>query len=221
MTRKRITVITIIFSTSLLAVMGAGAVIHSATKGRTYSDVTSIPHRRVGLLLGCSRMLSDGRKNLYFQTRVEAAKKLFMSGKIEYLLVSGDNRRKGYDEASDMKESLIRAGIPADRIYCDYAGLRTLDSVVRARDIFCQKQVIIISQEFHNQRAIFIASHNGIDAIGFNAAEVDAYDSFKTKCREQLARVRTLLDVYLLKTKPKFLGHRIEIGVQPPVSPGG
>ncbi len=221
MTRKRITVIALIFTTILLAVMGAGVVIHSATKGRTYSDVTRIPHRRVGLLLGCSRMLSDGRKNLFFQTRVEAARKLFRSGKIEYLLVSGDNRTKGYNEASDMKASLIKAGVPADRIYCDYAGLRTLDSVVRARDIFCQKQVVIISQKFHNQRAIFIATHNGIDAIGFNAADVDAYDSFKTRCREQFARVRTLLDVYLLKTKPRFLGHRIEIGVQPPVPPGG
>jgi SanA protein len=166
-------------------------------------------------------MLSDGRQNLFFQNRVEAAVNLFRGGKVDYLLVSGDNRKKGYDEASDMKESLMRAGIPADRIYCDFAGFRTLDSVVRARDVFCQKQVTIISQEFHNQRAIFIATHNGMDAIGFNAAEVNAYNGFKTKCREHLARVRTLLDVYLFRKSPKFLGHKIEIGVQPPVSPGG
>ena len=140
---------------------------------------------------------------------------------MEYLLVSGDNRKKDYDEATDMKESLIRAGIPANLIYCDFAGFRTLDSVVRAKEVFCQKQVTIISQEFHNQRAIFIAAHYGIDAIGFNADGVDAYNGFKTKCREQLARVRTLLDVYLFRTSPKFLGERIEIGVQPPVSPGG
>jgi len=221
MTRKQFVILALFFSTSLLAIIGAAEMIHSAAKDRTYSDVTLIPHRRVGLLLGCSRTLSDGRQNLFFQNRVNAAINLFRGGKVEYLLVSGDNRKKGYDEATDMKDSLIRAGIPANSIYCDYAGFRTLDSVVRARDVFCQKQITIISQEFHNQRAIFIATQFGIDAIGFNAAGVDAYNGFKTKCREQLARVRTLLDVFLFRTSPKFLGQRIEIGVQPPVSPGG
>lgn len=219
-TRKQFVIFTLILSTALISIICAAEVIRSATKDRTYSDVKSIPHRRVGLLLGCSRTLSDGRQNLFFQNRVNAAISLFRDRKVEYLLVSGDNRKKGYDEATDMKESLMRAGIPANLIYCDFAGFRTLDSVVRAKDVFCQKQITIISQEFHNQRAIFIATHHGIDAIGFNADGVDAYNGFKTKCREQLARVRTLLDVYLFRTSPKFLGQKIEIGVQPPVSPG-
>lgn len=219
--KKLIILVFILFSASLLAIFGAACVIQSTTEGRTYSSVTSIPHRRVGLILGCSRTLYDGRQNLFFRNRINAAVELFRAGKVDYLLVSGDNRTKGYDEATEMRESLIRAGIPANLIYCDFAGFRTLDSVVRARDVFCQQQITIITQKFHNQRAIFIAAHNGIDAIGFNAAEVDMYNSFKTKCREQLARVKTLLDVYLLRTSPKFIGKRIEIGVQPPVLPGG
>jgi vancomycin permeability regulator SanA len=92
---------------------------------------------------------------------------------------------------------------------------------VRARDVFCRKRIVVISQEFHDQRVIFIASHNGIDAIGFNADEVDAYGRFMTGCRDQFARVKTLFDVYLFKAKPGHLGNRIEIGVQPPVPPGG
>jgi SanA protein len=221
MTRKRFAVLALIFLLSLIAIIGAADVIQSSTKGRIFSDITLIPHRRVGLLLGCSRTLSDGRQNLFFRNRINAAINLFKARKVEYLLVSGDNRKKGYDEATEMKESLMRAGIPANRIYCDFAGFRTLDSVVRARDVFCQNQVTIISQEFHNRRAIFIATHHGIDAIGFNAAGVDAYNGFMTNCREQLARVRTLLDIYLFRKSPKFLGQRIEIGIQPPVSPGG
>src|SRR6266545_2155872 len=101
MTRKHIVVLALVFTTTLLAIVGAGAVIQSTTKGRTYSDVTIVPHRRVGLLLGCSRTLADGRPNLFFQNRIEAATNLFRCGKVEYLLVSGDNRKKGYDEASD------------------------------------------------------------------------------------------------------------------------
>ena len=221
MTRKQFAMLTLIVSIFFISIIYATIEIKLATKGRTFYDVKSIPYRRVGLLLGCSKTLSDGRKNLFFQNRVNAAINLFRVGKVEYLIVSGDNSKKNYDEATDMKDSLIMAGIPANHIYCDFAGFRTLDSVVRARDVFCQNQVTIISQEFHNQRAIFIATHHGIDAIGFNADGVDAYNSFKTKCREQLARVKTLLDVYVLRTPPKFLGQRIEIGIQPPVPPGG
>lgn len=218
MKRKRIAVIATIFIFSLLAIVGAGYLVHSGSNGRLYSDVTKIPHRRVGLLLGCSGTLEGGEINQFFGNRLAAAMDLFRHGKVDYLLVSGDNRSKGYNEAAYMKKCLMLAGIPAPRIYCDFAGIRTLDSVLRARDVFGQKEITVISQDFHNRRAIFIASHNDMDAIGFNAAEVDAYNGFRTKAREQLARVRMVLDVYLFGTTPKFLGQRIEIGVQPPVS---
>jgi SanA protein len=108
---------------------------------------------------------------------------------------------------------LIEAGVPAENIYCDYAGFRTLDSVVRVREIFGQTSVTVISQEFHNQRAIYIAQHRGIDAIAFNAAEVDAYDSFRTKCRELIARANMLLDLFVFRRSPKFLGEKVNIPV--------
>jgi SanA protein len=122
----------------------------------------------------------------------------------------------GYDEATDMKNALIQAGIPAEKIYCDFAGFRTLDSIVRAKAIFDQTELTVISQAFHNQRAIYIARYTGIDAIGFNAKEVNAYHSSSTKFREQFARVKTVLDLCLLGTQPKFLGPKIAIGETTP-----
>jgi SanA protein len=196
---------------ALLWVAGASLLVNVAARGRTYSDPAAIPARRVGLVLGCSRFLPGGWRNQFFDNRIEAAARLVRAGKVRYLVVSGDNHVRGYDEPQDMKDSLIQAGVPAERIYCDYAGFRTLDSIVRVRDIFGQTEITVISQEFHNRRAIFIARQRGVDAIAFNAAEVDAYDSFKTKCRELVARANMLLDLFLFRRGPKFLGEKVSI----------
>ena len=197
---------------SAAAIIGSSSVIKESAKGRTYSDVSLVPYRKVGVLLGCSRHLSSGQNNLFFSTRTDAAAKLIKAHRVDYLIVSGDNHVAGYDEATDMKNALVEAGVPADRIYCDYAGFRTLDSVVRAKEVFGQDRVTMISQEFHNQRAIYIARYEGIDAVGFNARDVDAYNSLRTRVREQFARVKTVLDVCLLKTRPKFTGPQIHVG---------
>lgn len=196
-----------------LATIGATVLIGRAAQGRTYSDVSLIPHRHVGLVLGCSKRLPDGRINLFFYKRIQAAAELYRAGKVDYLLVSGDNHIRAYDEATDMKNSLIEAGVPPEKIYCDFAGFRTLDSVVRAKDVFGQAEITIVSQDFHNRRAIFIAAHRGLDAIGFDAAEVDAYNSFKTRCREQLAKLETVVDVFLLNRQPRFLGTKVPVGL--------
>ena len=111
-----------------------------------------------------------------------------------------------------MKNALLEKGVPAERIYLDYAGFRTLDSVVRAKEIFGQDRITVDSQRFHNERAIFLASHHGIDAIGFDAQEVDMRYSFKTLCREQFAKVKAVLDIYLFRRQPHLLGQRVAIG---------
>lgn len=195
----------------LIWIGSASWLVASAARGRTYSDPAAIPARRVGLVLGCSQFLYGGQRNAFFDNRIRAAAQLFRAGKVQYLVVSGDNHVRGYDEPQDMKDCLIAAGIPAERVYCDYAGFRTLDSIVRVREIFGQTSITVISQEFHNQRAICIARHRGVDAIGFNAAEVDAYDSFKTKCREAMARANMLLDLFLFQRGPKLLGEKVQL----------
>lgn len=186
--------------------------INASTKGQLYSDATRIPFRKVGLVLGASKNTSRGTPNLYFDFRMQAAAELVKLKKVAYLLLSGDNHIKGYDEPSDMREALMALGVPDSCIILDYAGFRTLDSVVRCKEVFGEDSITVISQEFHNQRALFIANKNAIHAIGFNATEVNKNYSLKTRIREYFARVKCVLDIYLLHTSPKFLGENIKIG---------
>jgi SanA protein len=177
-----------------------------------YNNTTDVPKNKVGLLLGTSKYVVGGRPNLYFQYRIKAASELYFSGKVSYLIVSGDNSTINYNEPMMMKNTLVEKGIPKDRIYLDYAGFRTLDAVVRAREIFGQDSYTIISQPFHNKRAIFIARNKGINAIGYNATDVSGIASTRVKLREYLARVKLFIDLYVLDTQPKFLGEKIKIG---------
>ena len=190
--------------------------VMKAASGKTYSDIQALPHNRVGLVLGCSRVLPNGLQNLFFKYRVQAAFEVFSGGKIDYLIVSGDNHVKSYDEPSEMKAALVKLGVPEERIYCDYAGFRTLDSVVRAKKVFMEDKITVISQAFHNQRAIFIGQAHGLDIVGYNARDVHARSALKTRCREQLARVKAVMDVAINKRRPKFLGDPIIIGEDAP-----
>jgi len=196
---------------SVVSVLAARVLIARAARNKTYSSVDLIPYRRVGLVLGCPRKIPGGWLNPYFENRIAAAA-LYYQKKIDYLVVSGDNHVHGYDEPTDMKNALLEKGVPLDHIYLDYAGFRTLDSVVRAKEIFGQTQVIIISQHFHNERAIFLAAHHGIDAMGFDAADVDPAYAWKTRSREQFARVKAVLDIYVFHEQPHFLGQEMAIG---------
>ena len=164
----------------------AKSIIARAAKGKTYSNPQLIPRRRVGLVLGCSKHTAGGRSNPFFENRIAAAAELYHQRKVEYLLVSGGMRAHGYNEPTDMKNALMDKGVPADRILMDCAGHRTLDSIIRAKETFRQDRLTIISQNFHNERAIFLAGHLGIDAIGFDAPEVAFRYSYKTRCRERV-----------------------------------
>jgi SanA protein len=187
-----------------------GAIVSKSCKGKVFDSVQLIRHNKVGLLLGTSKYLRGGKTNLYYKYRIDAAIQLFDAGKIDYILVSGDNRKKNYDEPTTMKSDLVAAGIPASKIFLDYAGFRTLDSVVRSKYIFSQDSITIISQRFHNERAIFLAKRKGIEAVGFNAKDVNFFYGFKTKSREELARVKMFLDLMFNK-EPKFYGDKVDI----------
>ena len=212
MFRKVLFAFCVLVMLCVAALLAARIVIAHASKGKTYSNISLIPHRRVGLILGCPKRTFGGWSNPYFENRIAAAAELYYRRKIDYFLVSGDNHVHGYDEPTEMKNALIDKGVPADRVYLDYAGFRTLDSVVRAKEIFAQEKITIISQMFQNQRAIFLADHHGIDAIGFNASEVALRYGLKTISREQFAKVKAVLDVYLFHKQPHFLGSKITVG---------
>jgi SanA protein len=186
----------------------ANLAIASAAKNKTYSDIGRIPHRRVGLVLGCPERLSDGRFNLFFQARVRAAAELYRQGKVDYLLASGDKSNPDDDEPADLKRELVSQGVPGEKIYLDYAGFSTLDSVFRAKDLFDRNQITVISQEFQNQRAIFFANHTGLDAIGFNADDVF---TVRNVLRESLARVKAGLDVYVFRKRWRPLRESVSL----------
>jgi SanA protein len=178
---------------------------------RCYDDVAVVPHRKVGVVLGTSKFVSAGRENLHYRHRIEAAAKLFSAGRVEYLLVSG-NQSKNYDEPATMRADLTRLGVPANRIYLDPGGMRTLDSVVRAGEIFGQREFTVISQRFHNERAIFIGSRRGLDVIGFDAPDVGFVRGLRTSFRERFARLIAVLDVTILGRRPGRLGEPVTIG---------
>ncbi|ELY5937994.1 SanA/YdcF family protein [Cronobacter malonaticus] len=191
---------------SVMAIIGADRAVTHAAAGRLYDTVENIPARKVGLVLGARP------DNRFFNRRIEAAAALYHAGKVSWLLVSGDNSRADYDEPTAMAEALNRHGVPAAAIFCDYAGFSTLDSVVRAREVFQENRITIISQAFHNQRAIYLAQHYGIDAIGFNAEDPALRHTQYTLLRERFARVRAMLDARLLRREPHFLGPQVKIG---------
>ena len=186
-----------------------GIIRHSA-KGKYYTDTASVPPRKAALVLGTSSRLVNGRPNPYFTYRIEAAADLFHAGKVEYIVVSGDNRQLSYNEPREMKRALIAAGVPEKVIFMDFAGFRTLDSVVRMNSIFSQSDFIIVSQRFHIERALYLAKSRGLNAIGYAARDVSVMSGFKTRCREYFARVKTFIDL-LTHKEPHFGGEKIEL----------
>jgi len=191
----------------LLVVINANLAATRNARGLLYSDVSEVPSARVGLVFGTTDRV-QGRENLYFRYRIDAAEKLWKAGKVEILIVSGDNRSDYYNEPKKMREALEERGIPGDRIVADARGLRTLDSVIRVKETFGTDSVLLISQRFQNERAIYVAKANGIRAYGFNARDVGVKAGFKTRLREIGARVKMWLDVHFLNTRPKHRGDR-------------
>ena len=208
--KKLYKIFIILIAINILLVMFCDIIIQASSYGRVYNSIYKLPKKRVGLLLGTSKYFRDGSPNLYYKHRISATASLFFTGKIEYVLVSGDNSLSYYNEPMDMKNSLIKKGVPADKIFLDYAGFRTYDSIVRAEKIFGLKSYIVISQEFQNERALYIGSKLGHKSIAYNAKTIGIGMQIEQYIREKLSRVRVFVD-FLFNVKPKFLGEKIKI----------
>jgi len=203
-------VIALLAPAFLAVVVYANATAVWASRGRLFDDPDAVPHTRAALVFGTTSQI-QGRENLYFRYRIDAAAEVWEAGKVDVIIVSGDNRTRFYNEPRDMREALIARGVPGDRIVSDFAGLRTLDSVVRAKEIFGADPVLFISQRFQNERAIYLAKANGIEAFGYNARDVGTQAGMKTRIREVGARVKMWLDVRFLNTRPRHLGDPIDL----------
>ena len=169
------------------------------------TDFNDLPYNEVGLLLGTSRYANE-RLNLYFVNRINAAAELYGAGKVKSILVSGDNSRASYNEPQSMKEALIAAGVNSEDIYLDYAGFSTLDSVVRASKVFNIESLTVISQQFHCERAIYIARAHGVKAVGYAAKDVSGASATRVMFREYLARAKAVMDVAIIGTEPTYYG---------------
>jgi SanA protein len=204
----------IVLWTALLLVLIVSACniwIVKSTEAKVYSDLALLPDHRIALVLGTSYRSAGGGPNPFFQKRIEMAATLYAMGKIDHFILSGDNSTRYYNEPVEMKKALIRQGVPASAITLDYAGLRTLDSVVRSKKIFGQNKIIIITQPFHSYRALFISRYYDMDAVAMVADDPDFEKTFKVRLREYLARTKAVLDLYIFKTDPRFLGEKEEI----------
>lgn len=204
--RRLLIVLTILISIGLAAIFGADIVCRNAAARRIFHSTQTIPANDVGLVLGTGKLTGRGNPNLHFTQRIAAAVELFQSGKVRHLLVSGDNHVQGYDEPTDMRDALVAAGVPTNAITCDYAGFRTLDSIVRADTVFGLTNFTIVTEEFHCPRAIWIARRHGLNVVAFAAPDLSVRWSARVKIREALARTWCAVDLYVLNRQPKFTG---------------
>jgi SanA protein len=179
---------------------------------KIFYKTDNIPEKKVALVLGTSKYVVDniGLINLFYKERISSANKLIESGKVKFLILSGTNDSEFYNEPENMKKDLMKMGVSEDKIFLDYAGFRTLDSILRTKEIFGQSDIIIVSQKFHLQRALTIARLNDIDAIGFAAKDPPFSLVFKTYFREIFSRINFLFDI-LLEKEAKFYGDKIEV----------
>lgn len=193
----------------LVVAIGLDRWISWKTKDYIFDEVQSLPHRQVGVVLGTAKYYRTGVINQYYLYRIQGAINAYNSGKVKYLLLSGDNALQSYNEPMTMRRDLMAAGIPSSDIVLDYAGFRTLDSIVRTRKVFDTNDFLIITQRFHCERALFIALHMGIQAQCF--AVPSPKDILTVRVREIFARLGALNDLYILKRQPRFLGPLIPI----------
>lgn len=210
MKKRLLKLLGILIALPVLTLFLCNGIINSAAEGKTFDKAADIPKSKVGLVLGTSKKISSGHPNPYYDYRITATVRLFKANKIDFVLVSGDNGSRYYNEPTTFKKDLVNAGIPSEKIFLDYAGFRTLDSMVRAKVVFGLDEVTVISQEFHNERAIYLAEKKGLKAIGFNAKDVTGKQGAKVQFREYFARVKVFLDL-ASNTQPKFFGEKIEI----------
>lgn len=187
---------------ALECVLLANLFVWGYTSNGIVSDFTSIKQPQTVLLLGTNKTLRNGEgANLYYTYRIEAVSELYRQRKVKKIIISGDNGRHGYNEPADMRNSLLKKGIPAGLIELDYAGFRTLDSVVRLKGHFKVKDALIVSQRFHVERALLLAWFYDVDAKGYPA---EGSMTLAMAGRELLAKPKALLDVFIFNMQPRY-----------------
>lgn len=195
---------------ALLAVVGANLLVTRRAEARLVEAPAEAPARSVAIVLG-ARVWADGSPSATLADRLACGLALYEAGRVDAVLVSGDHGRDDYDEATAMFRWLTARGVPAERVFVDHAGFRTLDSMERAARVFRVRDAVVCTQRFHLARSVFLARRAGIDAVGV-VADRRVYRAHRTnQAREVLARTAAVVDSYLLRREPRFLGPPIPI----------
>jgi len=184
-----------LLSILIIIVVIANTYVNIYSAKYLYSDVHSIPENEYCLVLGTSKYIIGGDNNAYFDNRIDAVVHLWKNQKIKKIIVSGDNREENYNEPEALKKALIKKGIPDSIIFKDRDGYRTLNSIISSQSKFDLQAVTIVSQKFHNSRAVFLAKQSGMNAIGFNADDISFRKGYKIHIREWFAKVKAIIDV--------------------------
>lgn len=196
-----------LLAAALIGTLAVDQWMERTARGRMHRSIDDVPPRKVALVLG-ARVYPDGRLSPMLDDRVRAGVELYKAGRVDKLLMSGDNSERHYDEVTAMRRRAIELGVPSDDVVRDFAGFRTFDSLIRARELWGLRELIIVSQEFHLPRALFLARGLGIDADGYIATRPGGYGRFYDRARRREIPARTVawLDLYVLKRQPRFLG---------------
>lgn len=169
--------------------------ISNNSSGRIYDNIDDIPFNETCVVLGTtpySKNMKSG--NPYFNNRMNAVAELYKNGKIKRIIVSGDSS-KNYDETKKMHEALVKRGIPRKAIIKDTKGKNTIKSIKEVKRRFKLDEFTIVSQKFHNERALFIADHYKLKAIGYNADDMNIKKGYRVYFREKLARIKVFIDI--------------------------
>ncbi len=207
MVRRIVKFLGILFGIGVVFMTVTNIWVYNSTKSQVFEEPLDVPFAPVGIVLGTSPKTMQGGPNPYFEERIIAAAELLEMGKIQHILVSGDNATVYYNEPEKMKQALLERGVPEESITLDYAGFRTLDSMVRCQKVFGQNEVTVITQPFHTYRALFISNYLGMQANAYATKKVYSA-SFKMAVREYLARSLAVWDLYIVNKEPKFLGKK-------------
>lgn len=199
----------------ILVIIAFHSIVVWNASGKTYDNVEDIPHNKVGLLLATSPITPGGAHNYYFENRIKAADELYKAGKIDFIIASGgdytQSQKNGCDEPGAIRDSLVARGVPIERIILDYEGTRTLNSIAKAKQVYCLDSLTLISQKYHNERAIYLADQYDIHAFGYNAEPSPIRrNRIKNTLREFLARPKMFLDI-LTGKKPEIKKDTISI----------
>jgi vancomycin permeability regulator SanA len=215
--RKRLRRILILLLVAMIVLIGPAVLVRATTAGESSDRARDVPHRQVALVLGAG-LKRDGTPTMMLQDRIQAAAELWKLGRVDGLLMSGDNGSVGHDEVGAMRDAALALGVPAGAITLDHAGFDTYDSCFRAHEIFAVRGAVVVTQAFHMPRALYLCRSMGIDAVGLAA---DRYGSYPRSqlvaldAREVLASVKAVWQADVTKPDPRYLGQREQLHLSP------